>query len=983
MHGLSNMPAFLPAAFLLAALAAPAGQGFVADTFHADAWATPALHVPASSGVKEPVSVQTAEAYLRAEHARFKLPADLANLTLVSARESLLGTHYRFQQMLQGIPVEGAGIIVSLNREGGVYHVFNSTRPSLHAVAARANRLSPDEALDAAWQHLRVHGALRAAPRAELVYLPEGKSLRLAYRTLVATWAPRGFWEHRIDATSGEVIAVRDTIIHERKAVAARPDFTAYAGPVAARAALTAQWLAAAATKALQTAALKNRVDGTALVFDPDPRTATANDALLDSSPAEDFTAAYVVRTLPDISETNGIHSLEGPWVTITELETPTTPPSTTTNGQWTARRGSNAFNDAMCYFHIDQNQRYLQSLGFTGATGVQYGSIAVDSDGLDGDDNSYYIPGANTLAFGHGGVDDNEDADVILHEYGHAITEDIVPGWTGGDTGAIGEGFGDYWGGTYSYTTANGSTHHPAWAFSWDGHGADTWGGRRLDMTNLVYDAGRTYYAHENLGGIDNYSDQLWSAPLFQSFLRLLALGRPREEVDRIVIESFFHVGPSPTMRDMAAATVLSAQQLYPDGPHAAVFFEKFTNQLLLTALPLPAPTWLYPAAGEILRTGQTIRVRWDRQGALPQAVAVLQFRCGEPPAPFFFDAMEAGSNGWTRAHASGSLDWQQVATTSRSPSHCWFAGDENFVNDQYLASPVLALGTDDELVFWHRYDLEGGYDGGVVEISLDGGATWSDIGTNATQNGYNATLDSDGPLGTRRAFTGASDGFIQTVIPLAGCAGTNTVLRFRQSDDSSYGAAGWWIDDVTLRPALVWSNLATTATNVSDICWTLPGMPDTNYVLRLKQSGADCADTAWVESTPFVVSADADGDALPDAWEILHFGSLTNSSATTDGDADGFLDLDEYVAGTAPGDAASLLEAMAVSNGAGAVTVQWRSALHRAYDVARATDLTGGFAVIATNLPATPPLNSYTDTNPPTEFPRFYRIRIPAAVP
>ncbi len=46
----------------------------------------------------------------------------------------------------------------------------------------------------------------------------------------------------------------------------------------------------------------------------------------------------------------------------------------------------------------------------------------------------------------GAGGVDDGEDAEVILHEYGHAVHDAQVPGW--GDThegGAMGEGWGDF----------------------------------------------------------------------------------------------------------------------------------------------------------------------------------------------------------------------------------------------------------------------------------------------------------------------------------------------------------------------------------------------------------------------------------------------------------------------------------------------------------------------------------------------------------
>ena len=51
----------------------------------------------------------------------------------------------------------------------------------------------------------------------------------------------------------------------------------------------------------------------------------------------------------------------------IVDWDPPATAPSTTANGQWTASRGNNAFNDVMTYFHIDQNQRYLQALQTAG----------------------------------------------------------------------------------------------------------------------------------------------------------------------------------------------------------------------------------------------------------------------------------------------------------------------------------------------------------------------------------------------------------------------------------------------------------------------------------------------------------------------------------------------------------------------------------------------------------------------------------------
>jgi hypothetical protein len=265
--------------------------------------------------------------------------------------------------------------------------------------------------------------------------------------------------------------------------------------------------------------------------------------------------------------------------VNIINFEAPTTAPSTTVDGNWTAVRGNNAFNDAMTYFHLDQNQRYMQSLGFTGPTGIQEGPIQTDTDGLSGADNSYFLPASNRLAFGHGCVDDNEDADVILHEYGHAIQHDITANWTGGDTGAMGEGFGDYWAASYSYVQPNGNTFFPDWIYTWDGHGASDacWPGRDPQCHRRPVRADHHVFRPRFHPRRLRQSDELWSTPLFQSLRTLMSQGYTRESVDQIILESHFGIGSGLKMRDMANLTIAAASALQPGGNHADVFIEKF----------------------------------------------------------------------------------------------------------------------------------------------------------------------------------------------------------------------------------------------------------------------------------------------------------------------------------------------------------------------------------------------------------------------
>jgi hypothetical protein len=969
-------------ASLAAALSAAAGDIPLQDTHHDDHRSAPRLVVrPDPDPAPAEAPVDAARRYLHNHADRFTLPPDLSNLKLTSVRESLLATHVRFQQYLGDVPIESAQIVVSPRRNGGaVYRIYNNTYPVPPSFAPPSPVVTPDHAVDIAWNRIRVHGDLISMPTTQLVYVPAGKDFRLVFKVQINTRAPFGYWEQRVDALTGDVLAIRNAVVEDSKSGVGReagtlPDFAAYAGPVLSRAEAIAR-LAQRESPAQRLAA--NWADGSALVFDPDPKTTLMSDTLTDTSPASAFTPAYLTRTLRDITYAGGSYRLSGPWVYIDNFENPNTLPSTSVSGIWTATRGNNAFNDVMTYFHLDQNQRYIQSLGYTGTRGIQYGSIQADSDGLNGQDNSHFIPSMNALAFGHGGVDDNEDADVILHEYGHAIEDDINPDWGGGDTGAIGEGFGDYWAGSYSYSTSNGPSFHPNWVYTWDGHNS-FWDGRMLDRTNAMYDPGTTYTAHKNMGTF--ISDELWSAPLFQSLVALMAMGRPRSEVDQIVLESHFGLGSGVRMPDMANATVLAAQSLFPEGPHAAVFFEKFSRQNILTKFPLPAPRVLYPAAGDVLLTGAVVNVFWDRRGAPPIARASVQYSAGASP-PHFSDDVEHGVNGWTVSHASGSSDWMQITNASHSPTHGWFAKNDNKRSDQYLVSPAIVISNNNILSFWHTYDLESGYDGGVVEISTTGtGGPWVDIGTNSTQNGYDDTISTSysSPIGGRPAFSGAS-GFIETVIALGAYAGSTVHIRFREADDSSRAATGWVVDDIRVGPAQTWTGIGTAASNASWISWTVAAAPGTGYTVRAMLTATNCADSAWDTGAAFTISADADGDGVPDAWEVRNFGSVTSVTAASDADNDGFSDLREYWAGTDPKNPGSRLEMTSISNAAGnVVRVGWTSVSNRCYLLERSTNLTAGFSALASNILSTSPANSLTDASATSAVFKAYRVRIP----
>ena len=574
----------MPLVFLLISSvgAAPGVPRFeIEDSYHNDFRKTPKIIFNAGFKFRGLTPEALAQEYIRVSAGLFQIKAE--DLVLKSVRASLLGTHYHYQQVLEGKDVAGAELIVSVNAEANeVYQAFNNTFPITSADRKSAfgqkHRMSEEQAYDAAWNDLKVHGPLIETPKAQLMYLAGASGFRAVYEVQLSVQAPFGYWRVVVDAVTGEILTREDRRLTRKfeKPV----DIDSYQGLIWSRKPQFAQFFSAESKK-LSAKGLQ-AANGSGLVFDPDPRTSLKDAAIKDASPATAFDAAYFQRELTEISFDGTNYSLVGPWVQIKDFESPATVPSKTANGQWTAKRGSNAFNDAMTYYHIDKNQRYMQSLGFTGNKAIQGRSVEIDSDGVNGDDNSHFIPSSNRIAFGHGCVDDNEDADVILHEYGHAIHYSINSNWSGGDTGAMGEGFGDYWAGSYSISTANGLAFGKNDVFNWDGQSADCWPGRKMNRLDVVYNHTRTYPPHSP---IENgaQSDELWSTPLFQALLTLQERGFARENVDRIVLEAHFGLGSGLKMRDMASAIVQTANRLHAGEAYAQVFLQKFVHHNII----------------------------------------------------------------------------------------------------------------------------------------------------------------------------------------------------------------------------------------------------------------------------------------------------------------------------------------------------------------------------------------------------------------
>ncbi|MBI3424111.1 MAG: VCBS repeat-containing protein [Acidobacteria bacterium] len=192
---------------------------------------------------------------------------------------------------------------------------------------------------------------------------------------------------------------------------------------------------------------------------------------------------------------------------------------------------------------------------------------------------------------------------------------------------------------------------------------------------------------------------------------------------------------------------------------------------------------------------------------------------RSGTPTGPITittltetFEAPSGFDNtGWTHAAISGGVDWAWSTTQAQTPTHDWFSASQTDIADRVLVSPAFTAQANTTLSFWHTYAFEGtvaqGYDGGTLEYSTDGGATWTVMpDARFTAGLFNGTINNTfgNPLGGLRGWVSGTIGAMtQVSVNLSTFAGQSMKLRWHEGDDGSVAATGWYVDSVTIANA------------------------------------------------------------------------------------------------------------------------------------------------------------------------------------
>jgi Zn-dependent metalloprotease len=446
---------------------------------------------------------------LAAHESTLGIGADADRLRLVEVKNGLAGTHSRFMQVMDGIDVYMGWVSVHQGRDGTVHTIHSQYYPDL-TVGNRIPTIAEADAIAAAAASAGVTQPRHDA-RSGLVWVP-GADTRasLAWEVTVFSDAPLGDFYTLVDAASGDVLMQENRVALD---------------------------------------------EGSGFSYEPQPVQQTGDVTLDDNgdatSPALD--AARIPVTLQGLDAGTGL--IKGEFADLSTLNSPTIPDvdANEANRVYLYDRSDERFEQVVVYSSIDRIQRYIHSLGF-------------DDDGPDNNgirdfpslanahwytaDNSFYSTGNDAVHFGNGGVDDAEDAEIVAHEYGHAIHYNQNASWgTSFQMRAMGEGWGDYLAVTVYYD--DGDFDHQrennACVGEWD---ATSYSG---DNPPCLRRTDGTKHYPEDLTNSSVHADgEIWSRALWD--IRRSIGGRT---ADQVIFEHHFSVPAAADMPDAATALV------------------------------------------------------------------------------------------------------------------------------------------------------------------------------------------------------------------------------------------------------------------------------------------------------------------------------------------------------------------------------------------------------------------------------------------
>lgn len=463
------------------------------------------LALPPQKGSPE----RAARAALVANAALLGLNPDLEGLTVRRVKQSAVGRHVIFEQKHLDVLIRRGYVTVHMNSRNAVYLIKNRAVPASLLPPAPTTTVSPAEARRIATRSAGGSGA--QVLRTERAWVPIKARLRLAYKVRVRR-AGAHEWLIYVDAVNGRILSKYDNL--------ARAPRRGY-------------------------------------IFNPNPVIALGDwrPLLSRGEPVRRVPVdAYQLATIPGVARSG---RLDGPHATTKATKNRLKLPE----GTFDHRSHQQGFEEVMAYFHVDQAVRHVRSLGYTGRRAIFSAPLTINARATRHDD-SWYSPALRTLGFGTGDVDDAEDGETILHEFGHALQDAICPDFGQSlEAAAMGEGFGDYFAASFfaAKKRRKQARRFIPTVMTWDGILFADPRGASFPPCVRRLDGAATFETFDHREDVEHDNGEIWSATLWEIWK---AIGR--KVADRIIIESHFQLDAFTTFARGARAIIDADRNLY-----------------------------------------------------------------------------------------------------------------------------------------------------------------------------------------------------------------------------------------------------------------------------------------------------------------------------------------------------------------------------------------------------------------------------------
>ncbi|HCS20046.1 MAG TPA: hypothetical protein DIW47_05700 [Bacteroidetes bacterium] len=473
------------------------------------------------------------------------------NFSLLTYKESPVGYHYLYQYQIQGIPVEGQFVRVFVDKKMTLRQLIWQLRGT--HLSATATFGDP-EILRQRLAHLKHVGEINKVWK----FYPEGWQALLKASVIedIAAFAEYRFY----DANYQEIYQIDNAARFEGK------------------------------DSMIQ-----------AHVFFPDPLTSSQmpyGGAYLDFNDADSPAINNERVWRPIITDfVNDSFYLRDSVFRFAELENPLSQQPVLLGPFADFTRNQQEFEFVNSYYHLQTWIRRVHDLGYP-LPGLP---IQVDPHAANGADISGFSPvfGDMALLFGEGGIDDAEDADVVVHELGHALSYSVSPGTNNGlERTSFEEGNCDYFAMSYSRQISNFGWEK---TFNWDGN--VTWQGRVVN-TEKVMPANYTSNKYSNA--------EVWVAALREVYDSV-----GPDITDRLVLCALYNQVTQMTFAQMAN-NCLQCDSILNNGVNHTLIFNAMNSRGLAFPLGFKEPqssNWsLLNSAGFAFR-GEALRVDFGGQ--------------------------------------------------------------------------------------------------------------------------------------------------------------------------------------------------------------------------------------------------------------------------------------------------------------------------------------------------------------------------------